>query len=243
MKVRLGQTLKAYPRVYLFTNTSHNHGINHLSLLRSCLHGYFSCAGAFPTCFQIGNGDVRRLPARKCRFCDRGGVPGRRIRIMRPRCGESNQTGAVGRSVRPPRRTGSVRSRSVRAATSGHRARQPAWVRTLPGCHSAVVLRYARIFGAACVLERPLAGPVICTVIDPTPAPDSCKRLPSIHGQQWRRRQSGCARDPGRSDGLWLAYRGPRIARADGRHGWRGCVSEARRAFHQRRERPEASEM
>ena len=57
--------------------------------------------------FQIGNGDVRRLPARKCRFCDRGGVPGRRIRIMRPRFllrggGESDQTGAVGRSVRPP---------------------------------------------------------------------------------------------------------------------------------------------
>ena len=53
----------------------------------------------------IGNGDVRRLPARKCRFCDRGGVPGRRIRIKRPRCllrgGKSDQTGAVGRRVRP----------------------------------------------------------------------------------------------------------------------------------------------
>jgi hypothetical protein len=56
--------------------------------------------------FQIGNGDVRRLPARKRRFCDRGGVPRRRIRIMRPhvllRGGESDQIGAVGRSVRPP---------------------------------------------------------------------------------------------------------------------------------------------
>ena len=55
--------------------------------------------------FQIGNGDVRRLPASKRRFCDRGGLPRRRIRIMRPhvllRGGKPDQIGAVGRSVRP----------------------------------------------------------------------------------------------------------------------------------------------
>ncbi len=85
------------------------------------------------------------------------------------------------------RRTGSLRSGSGRAATSAHRARQPAWVRTHPGCHSAVVLRYARISSAVCALQPPLAGPVI----NPPPAPDSSKRQPSVHGQQWRRRRSG----------------------------------------------------
>jgi hypothetical protein len=54
---------------------------------------------------QNRNGDVRRLPARKRRFCDRGGVLGRRIRIMQPRSllggSKSDQTGAVGQTCDP----------------------------------------------------------------------------------------------------------------------------------------------